>query len=243
MTFHRPRNRPWLAIRHAEHEHLGTLATAFEHAGQEFHYLNVYRGDAVPADLTGWGGLVVMGGAMGVYEADQFPFLAEEMKLIRKAAETSFPVLGICLGSQLIAGALGARVYPGPEKEIGWYSVEVAAPGEDLARDLAPSFMGFHWHGDTFELPSGAVHLFRSRRYENQGFRWGEKVFGLQFHLEVSAPMVDEWLQDPGCRAEIAAVPGLEPETIHQQAQEHSAALMRVSALVFGNFFRIVAGG
>lgn len=234
---------PWLAIRHAEHEHIGTIAAALERAALQYRYLDVYRGDAVPATLAGWGGLIVMGGSLGVYDADRHRFLADEMKLIRQAADAALPVLGICLGAQLIAGALGARVYPGPQKEIGWYSVEVVAPRDELARDLPSSFMGFHWHGDTFDLPSGAVRLFRSQLYENQGFRWGRKICGLQFHLEVTAQMAATWLKDDGCCVEMAAVPGLDPGAILQQTHQHGAALERIGSQVFGNFFKIATAG
>ncbi len=232
---------PWLAIRHAEHEHIGTIAAAFDHAAVRFRYLDVYRGDPVPGSLAGWGGLIVMGGSMGVYEADRHPFLVDEMKLIRQAAAASLPVLGICLGAQLIAGALGARVYPGPAKEMGWYPVELVAPQEELAQGLPPKFMGFHWHGDTFDLPPGAVRLFRSELYENQGFRWGRNIYALQFHLEVNADMVPSWLNNPGCRAEMAAVPGLEPRTIRQQTQQHAAELEHISARVFKRFLEITS--
>jgi GMP synthase (glutamine-hydrolysing) len=231
--------KPWLAIRHAEHEHIGTMAAAFERAGIDYRNLDVFRGEAVPASPTSWGGLIVMGGSMGVYEADRYPFLAAEMGLIHQAAQAGLPVLGICLGSQLIAAALGARVFPGPQKEIGWYAVEVLAPADELAAGLPSPFMGFHWHGDSFDLPSGATRLFRSQLYENQGFRWGRKIYALQFHLEVSAAVVAEWLDDPGCRAEIAAVPGLDPETIREGTRRYAAELEQIGAQVFGRFLEM----
>ncbi|MBI3934529.1 MAG: gamma-glutamyl-gamma-aminobutyrate hydrolase family protein [Acidobacteria bacterium] len=229
---------PWLVIRHVEHEHIGTIATAFERATLEYRYLDVFRGDAVPDHIAGWGGLIVMGGPMGVYETDRYPFLTSEMNLIQQAAQAALPVLGICLGSQLIAGALGARVYPGPRKEIGWYPVEVVAPDDDLTKGLPSPFMGFHWHGDTFDLPSGALPLFRSQLYENQGFRWGRSICALQFHLEVSAAMIEDWLADKGCCSEIASVPGLDLETIWQQTQRYAAPLERLSSQVFTRFLQ-----
>ncbi|HWP84832.1 MAG TPA: gamma-glutamyl-gamma-aminobutyrate hydrolase family protein [Terriglobia bacterium] len=232
---------PWLVIRHVEHEHIGTLAAALESAGQAFRYLDVFRGAAVPDNPARWSGLIVMGGPMGVYEADRYPFLAAEMRLIRQAAEQSLPVLGICLGSQLIAGALGARVYPGPHKEIGWYPVHVTAPAEDIAQEIPASFLAFHWHGDTFDLPPGAVRLFRSPLYENQGFRWGDSVYGLQFHFEVNAAMISQWLEDPGCRAEIAAVPGLDPGALWRDTERYAPALERLSFRVFSKFLALAA--
>ena len=172
---------------------------------------------------------------MSVYEADRFPFLAAEMNLIRQAAEASLPVLGICLGAQLIAGALGAKVYPGPRNEIGWYPVQVVASDDELARLLPSHFMAFHWHGDTFDLPAGAVRLFRSDLYENQGFRWGRSIYAFQFHFEIDAAMVDDWLADQGCCAEVAAVPGLNPETIREETRKHAAMLGGLSERVFSH--------
>lgn len=231
-----PANRPWLVIRHVEQEHIGTMAATFERLGLDYRYLDVYRGEPVPENFTGQGGLIVMGGPMGVYEADRYPFLAAEMRLIQKAAQASMPVLGICLGSQLIAGALGSRVYAGSQKEIGWYPIEVVAPQDDLLLELPSHFLALHWHGDTFDLPPGAVRLFRSQLYENQGFRFGRNIYGFQFHFEVTAAMIADWLQDKGCQTEIAAVPGLRAGSILADTQQHVAQLERLSEQVFTRF-------
>jgi GMP synthase (glutamine-hydrolysing) len=231
-----PASRPWLVIRHVEHEHIGTIAAAFERARLSYSYLDVFRGQSMPEDLSGYDGLIVMGGPMGVYEADRYPFLTAEMRLIRQAARASMPVLGICLGSQLIAGALGARVYPGPQKEIGWYPIEVVASQDDLVRDLPSRFLALHWHGDTFDLPPGAERLFRSQLYENQGFRFGRSIYAFQFHFEVTAVMIADWLDDKGCQSEIAAVPGLRAAAIRLDTQRNIAQLERLSEQVFTRF-------
>jgi GMP synthase (glutamine-hydrolysing) len=233
--------RPWVVIRHVEHEHVGTIAAALRLARLDYRYIDVYRGDPVPRSADGLGGLILMGGPMGVYEADRYPFLSEEMNLIREANKAGVPVLGICLGSQLIAGAMGARVYPGHQKEIGWYPVEVVAREDELTRDLRWSFMALHWHGDTFDLPSGAARLFRSQLYENQGFRWGRNVCAIQFHFEITTAMIEDWLADQGCRQEIASVPGLDAETIRRQTRMHAAQLERLSQQVFTRFFELAA--
>ncbi|MBI4441784.1 MAG: homoserine O-succinyltransferase [Acidobacteria bacterium] len=227
---------PWLVLRHVEHEHLGTVARALEQARQNYRYVDVFRGEPVPGNLTGCGGVIVMGGPMGVYESDKYPFLKDELRILREAAQDGYPVLGICLGAQLVAAALGARVYPGKEKEIGWYPVEVTAPEDELTAALPARFMAFHWHGDTFDLPEGAVRLFRSDLYENQGFRWGSNVCAVQFHFEVTGKMVEEWLEDPGCRAELAALPQINPETIRQQTEQWSKGLEELSGKVFQRF-------
>ena len=228
----------WLVLRHVEHEHIGTLAQILGKAGMEYRYLDVFRGEAVPDSPARCRGLILMGGPMGVYEAARYPFLQDEQRLIRQAAEAGLPVLGICLGSQLIAGALGARVYPGPKKEIGWYPVEVTAPTDEFTTGLPARFMAFHWHGDTFDLPAGAIRLFRSDLYENQGFRYGSNVFAIQFHLEINAAMVVEWLADGGCQRELAAAPDTNPEAIRQQTAQWMGELGKLSGRLFGLFLK-----
>jgi GMP synthase (glutamine-hydrolysing) len=225
-------------IRHVEHEGIGTLAAVLEREQIAYRYCDVFRGDVVPEAPSELGGLIIMGGPMGVYEADRYPFLTSEMNLIRRAADADLPVLGICLGSQLIAGALGAQVYPGGRKEIGWYPIDVVSPDDELARTLPQRFMAFHWHGDTFDHPAGATHLFRSQLFENQGFRRGANVLAIQFHFEITAAMVEDWLADSGCRAEIASVPGLKAETIRRETTEHINQLERHSSRIFREFFR-----
>ncbi|MBI2815941.1 MAG: gamma-glutamyl-gamma-aminobutyrate hydrolase family protein [Acidobacteria bacterium] len=231
--------QPWLVLRHIEHEHIGTLAQTLSDTA--IRYIDVFRGESVPESLEYLGGLVAMGGPMGVYETDRYPFLADEMSLIRSAASVGLPVLGICLGAQLIAAALGAKVYPGPQKEIGWFPVEVTAPADPFTQGLPASFVGFHWHGDTFDLPAGAVRLFRSNLYENQGFRWGSNVLALQFHLEVSATMIADWLDDPGCRAEMASI-NLDPEVIRRGIPQWAGELERLSTLMFRQFLNAMVG-
>ena len=229
-------NSSWLVLRHLEQEHIGTMVKVLDAAGTKYHYRDVFRGEAIPETPAGWRGLIVMGGPMGVYEADRYPFLGEEQRLIRQAAELGLPVLGICLGSQLVAGALGAKVYPGHRKEIGWYPVEVTAPADELTAGLPSRFMAFHWHGDTFDLPAGATRLFRSDLYENQGFRWGKNILAIQFHFEINAAMVDEWLEDPGCCAELASLPDVAPATIRRQTAQWAGALGELSRMILGRF-------
>ena len=128
--------------------------------------------------------LVVMGGPMSINDELQFPWLLPEKAFIRRAIEAEKPVLGICLGAQLIASALGAEVYPNGEKEIGWFPIEAVTTTDQSVFRFPPTVKVFHWHGETFDLPSGAVHLARSSGCENQAFQIGQRVIGLQFHLE-----------------------------------------------------------
>lgn len=150
--------------------------------------------------------LIVMGGPMSVNEADIYPYIKEEENLVRDFISKGKKVFGICLGAQIMAKALGAKVYVGPEKEIGWYPIELTEDGlrdaliQKLAihprvRDLWRKFKVFHWHGETFDLPEGAVRLASSELYPNQAFRYGRSAYAFQFHIEVRKEMIAEWLR------------------------------------------------
>ncbi|HTU27633.1 MAG TPA: type 1 glutamine amidotransferase, partial [Pirellulales bacterium] len=136
--------------------------------------------------------LVVMGGPMSVYEHDQLAHLKHEMRLVESALKAQRPVLGVCLGSQLLAHVLGAKVYPGKQKEIGWYDISLTpAATDDPTWASAPQrFAGFHWHGDIFDLPPSAVTLARSGLTACQAYRYGKNAYGILFHMEVTAPQV-----------------------------------------------------
>ncbi len=145
--------------------------------------------------------------------------------------------MGICLGSQLLAKTLGAKVYPGRRKEIGWYSVELTAAAAD-DRLFAQSGVRtvFQWHGDTFDLPAGAVHLARSPVCENQAFRYGSNAYGLQFHIEMTAAMIDDWLTEAGNCRELAELDYIDPRSIRAQTGEELPRLQALAADVLGRF-------
>jgi GMP synthase (glutamine-hydrolysing) len=157
------------------------------------------EGEPVPA-ADDVGGLVVLGGPMGVHDGGVYPWLAAERDLIGEAVDRGLPVLGVCLGAQQLAAALGAEITTGPTAEIGVGDVELTAQGR---RDpvLGPEYNGLsgtsvpcvHWHRDTFSLPDGAVHLAATRRFPNQAFRVGDRVYGLQFHVEVDNALAETW--------------------------------------------------
>lgn len=155
-----------------------------------------------PPDLSGFSHLVVMGGPMAVYEMDRHPYLDHEARLIGKAIASGKHVLGVCLGAQLVAHALGAKVYPGGKKEVGWYQVSVSPEGlkdrcmSQLVRDGGQGADVFQWHGDTFDLPQGAVRLASSELFPNQAFRYSDRVYALQFHIEVTPHIVTDWLKN-----------------------------------------------
>ena len=169
---------------------------------------------------------------MGVYEARTYPFLRNEIEVASGRLRSDRPTLGICLGSQVMAAALGGRVARGPQKEIGWYPIELecAAENDAAARCLAaedPTVL--HWHGDTFELPPGVTPLARSERCERQGFRSGRFGYGLQFHLEVPAERIRLWTR--GSAHELIAAEGVQgPEEIEAGAALHGPAMARQAA-------------
>jgi GMP synthase (glutamine-hydrolysing) len=187
-------------LQHHRVENLGTIAEALEGAALAWQYIRVHEGHPVPREMKGAGGLIVMGGPMAAYQADRYPFLRDEMVLIEQAVTEELPVLGVCLGAQIVAAALGAEVTRNPAgKEIGWYPVTLsdAAQEDRLWRGVAPTITPFHWHGDIFELPAGAVSLASSEKTPCQAFRYGNSVYALQFHIEVTpesvAAMAAEW--------------------------------------------------
>lgn len=181
-------------ITHADHEGPGHIAAWLTARGAALSEHRFADGAALPP-LATLAGLVVLGGPMGVYERERHPWLDDERAAVGAALAARLPVLGICLGAQLIAAALGARVAPGPRKEIGWYEVTRAAEAtaSPFAAAAPARITTFHWHGDGFALPPGAVRLFSSAACREQGFAIGTQVLALQFHPEVDAAMVARW--------------------------------------------------
>jgi GMP synthase-like glutamine amidotransferase len=187
--------QPWLLVQHVAFEGPGAIAQAIADAGAPLTLLRVDRGDSLPlpAALGEVAGLVVMGGPMSVH--DDLAWLAEERALLRRAVEAGLPVLGVCLGAQQLAAALGAPVTEGPAPEYGIGEVHLTTAAlDDPVFGPAPSPLPcVHWHGDTFDLPEGAVRLAGNAAYENQAFRVGARAYGLQFHVEVTASLVAHW--------------------------------------------------
>ena len=178
---------------------MGRIASACDSAGVAYDYADLCQTGAAPPSLDGYHGLVILGGPMSAN--DVHPWVAIEIALIHDAIRRDLPVLGVCLGSQLIAKALGADVSKNPRKEIGWFDLHFTpdAARDPLFAEFADRETVFHWHSETFAMPPGSLLLASSQRCRNQAFRYGQKIYGLQFHLEVTPEMIDWMQKDENC--------------------------------------------
>ena len=215
-------------------EHLGNLAKLFELDGFNVTILNS-QNDSIPTDLISYSGIIILGGPMSVY--DNYAYLKNEQKLIKKAVDMNIPTLGICLGSQLIAEAMGGKVYPGNLKEIGWHDIEITENGSrDIFNGIATlKNTVFQWHGDTFELPSSAIILAKSNTYV-QAFRI-KTAIGIQFHIEVNESMINEWIRVYS--KEVSNV-NLDQSNITSHQKMQILNLLILCKLIYNNFKKMI---
>ncbi len=234
--------RKILVCQHVPYEPLGTLNPLFKEHGFRIRYVNFGRHPEMKPGMEGYHGLIILGGPMNVDQVERHPHLSHEVELIREALRRDVPVLGICLGSQLIAHALGSQVKRNLEKEIGWYDVALTEAGkkDPVMGNFQPREKLFQWHGDTFDIPQGAVHLALSGTCSSQAFRYGDKVYGFQFHLEVDEPMIQRWFQVPHHVEELRQLGGkIDPQTILTQTPLHIERLKSLSAKTFTEFLKL----
>jgi GMP synthase (glutamine-hydrolysing) len=233
--------RKLLVFQHSAREPLGVLDPMLRRAGFRIRYINFSRQPDLEPDVSRYNGLVVLGGPMNVDQQHLHPHLSTEIAVIRDALARGIPILGICLGAQLLAAALGANVQPNHVREIGWYRLHAtaAAGGDPLCRHIGEHHV-FQWHAYTFDLPPGAVHLASTRTCPNQAFRYGDRAYGLQFHLEADLPLIQKWLQVPEYKAEAeAAGPEHHLEHILRDTHAHSPQALTLSEQVFGEFITL----
>lgn len=234
--------RKIMVFQHVAHEPLGTLNPMLKAAGFRIRYVNFGREPDVVPSLDGYSGLVVLGGPMGVYEADRYPHIKTELRVIEEALKRDIPILGICLGSQMLAHVLGARVAKHTHVELGWTPVHLNEAGvrDPLFASWEKSERIFQIHQDAFELPKDAKHLAWSDLCAGQAFRYGEKVYGFQFHLEVDKAMIHRWLTIPGNLRFIEESQGrFTVDQVKQDTDAQIARSLKLSGDTFAKFLEI----
>lgn len=233
------RKRKILVFQHVPFEPLGTLDPQLKNAGFRIRYVNFGRDPYQRPSLDGYAGLIVLGGPMNADDTTHYPNLGTEVELIREALDRDMQVLGICLGAQLLAKALGSHVGVGTTKEIGWYPVSLTSSG--ATDPLMSCFDGtetlFQWHGDYVELPRGAKLLASSTLCPVQAYSFENNAYGFQFHLEVDEPLIERWLNVPVNLEELATVTDyIDPMSIRHDIRHYLPRMQDLSHDVFGKW-------
>ena len=222
-------------IRHLAFEDLGCYAQVLADKNISVQYYEAAQDDLSQIDPASDDLLIVLGGPISVNQTDIYPFLQDELALLERRLAMDKPTLGVCLGAQLMAKALGAKIYPGTEKEIGWSPLSLSEAGKNSAlRHFAPPTRVLHWHGETFELPEGAVLLASSELYAHQAFAYGRRALGLQFHGECTAQGLESWYL--GHVGEIEQTPGLSVLELRAQAALYAEDAARQGQRFFADW-------
>ena len=230
-----------IIIKHIGIEGPGTIADFLNDNNIPYKVIDIFNGESLPDSCSDTSAIITLGGPMNVYEEDKYPFLKKEDEFLKEAIEKDLPTLGFCLGAQLIAKAKGAIVMKAPEKEIGWFKISLDRNGthDPLFRDFPRGIDVFQWHGDTFEIPDGAIKLAESELCPNQAFRIGNNVYGLQFHIEVTGEMIQQWIDS--YRDEINSLKDLvNPDQIITDTASKSASYRTQARKFYSNFFKLV---
>ncbi|NYZ64165.1 type 1 glutamine amidotransferase [Luteimonas deserti] len=232
-----------LVFQHVAAEPLGTLDPLIRRRGHRIRFVNFEREPDAQPSVDRYRGLIVLGGPMNVEDRDARPHLTTELRAIERMLALGRPVLGICLGAQLLAHVLGAPVRRIARPEIGWYPLHATAHGlrDPVLAPLGASTPVFQWHGRHFEVPSSAVHLARTDGCEQQAFRYGDNAYGFQFHLEMDAPLIERWLATPAYRDELAGS-GLphDAEAVRAATRQWIAPMQARADAVFNTFLDLV---
>nr|WP_294518307.1 glutamine amidotransferase [uncultured Rhodopila sp.] len=232
--------RSAVAIRHVAFEDLGLLAPILDSAGWDVSYCEAAIDDLAAASVAAADLLVVLGGPIGVYDAEDFPFLQREIELLEHRLARDLPTLGICLGAQLMARALGQAVYPSGAKEIGWGPVSLTEAGTaSCLGALAGGAPVLHWHGDTFDLPGGAALLASTAICKHQAFGFGKHGLGLQFHIEADPGRLEHWYV--GHAIELASA-GVSIPDLRAATADAAQGARTVAEAVFGRWLRDIDG-
>jgi GMP synthase (glutamine-hydrolysing) len=230
-----------LVLQHMAVEGPGTLASYLDARDWTLETVALYEGARLPEDAKGYQAVIVMGGPMGVYDEAEYPFLRDEHQFLMRVIAQGVPLLGICLGSQLLAKALGARVYRNLHKEIGWYTVDLTPAGaaDPLFAGITSPVPVFQWHGDAFDLPVGATPLAASSLCPLQAFRYGDRVYGLLFHLELTPTVIQSWIEV--FHDELVRLQGtIDPNRIVAEMPHRFVAYQQVGSRVFANLVEYV---
>jgi GMP synthase (glutamine-hydrolysing) len=230
-----------LVFQHDPFEDLGFFAEVLDKQRITCRVIQLFHGEVPAEDWERIQALIILGGPMSVDDEDRYSFLRWEKRIIRAAINDGVPILGVCLGAQLIASALGTPVYHGHVREIGWTPISITPHGQvdSLLGYLPESATVFQWHGDGFDLPAGAIQLASSVNFENQAFRVGRNIYGLQFHLEVTPRMIARWIDERS--KDLAQVPYILPDKILADTQSYAYTLKYYGERFLSEFIRRLA--
>ena len=232
-----------MVFQHVPYEPLGTLDPLIRSRRHRIRYVNFGREPLAKPDILGYDALIVLGGPMNIGQEDEYPHLDTEKEVIRQAIQLDIPILGICLGAQLIASALGSEVYPAKANEIGWYPLTSTplANNDPLISAWQSTEEVFQWHGFTFDLPAKAELLVSGEGVVNQAFRYNKNVYGFQFHLEASLPLIKRWLNLPQHLEELGLSQAQQRiNSIWQQSLSRIERSLSLSEQVFSSFLDLL---
>ncbi len=232
-----------LVFQHVAAEPLGTLDAIIRARGHRIRFVNFNRHPDAAPEIERYDGLIVLGGGMNVGDEARFPHLRVELTAIERALALDKPVLGICLGAQLLARVLGAQVYPHTASEIGWYSLHptAATPSDPVMSPLTAPQPVFQWHSYTFDLPRGALLVATGPDCPMQAFRYGEDAYGFQFHLEMDEALIRRWLSEPSYLADLEACGSpQQPAAIEAATPVHIEGLKALADRVFNRLLDLI---